>query len=128
MPVVITAFYAAILALIVTALAANVTFHRVKLGVSLGDGGKPQMLRMIRIHANTVEYVPIGVMLMALYELDRGTPAVLHAAGIGLIACRVVFAAGTWNNDAPNRLRATGITLTWIIIAALAGLNLWQIS
>ena len=127
MPVAITACYAAVLALIVTALAVNVSVHRAKLGVSLGDGGKPQMLRMIRIHGNTAEYVPIGVLLMGLYELDGGSRLALHMAGIALIAGRVAFAAGTWGNDALNPFRATGIALTWITMAALAALNLWQI-
>jgi uncharacterized membrane protein YecN with MAPEG domain len=57
----ITALYAAILAFIIVALGINVTVHRVKLGVPLGDGGNPQMLRMIRLHGNAVEYIPLAL-------------------------------------------------------------------
>ena len=39
----ITALYAGILALIVVALAINVTVHRVKLRVPLGDGGNQDL-------------------------------------------------------------------------------------
>ena len=70
MPVPITALYTAILALVVLALAANVSIHRGKLKVDIGDGDNPQMLRMIRIHGNAVEYVPIALLLMGVYELD----------------------------------------------------------
>jgi uncharacterized protein len=127
MPVAVTALYAGILALLIAALAVNVTVHRVKLRVSLGDGDKPQMQRMIRIHGNTVEYVPLGILLMGLYELDGGSPLALHAAGIALILGRLVFAAGVWTKDAPNAARAAAVTLTWLAIAALAVLNVWQI-
>ena len=68
----ITALYAGILALIVVALAVNVTVHRVKLRVPLGDGGNPDMLRMIRLHGNAVEYLPLALVLMAVYEINGG--------------------------------------------------------
>ncbi len=127
MPVAITALYAAILALLLTALAINVTVHRAKLGVLIGDGGNPTMLRIIRIHGNAVEYVPIGVLLMGLYELDGGLPLALHVAGIALIVGRLLYVWGLWNAADQNFGRATGPTITWLTIAALAVLNLWQI-
>ena len=72
MTVSLTAFYGAILGLIIVALGINVTVHRVKLKVSLGDGGNPQMLRMIRLHGNAVEYIPLAIVLMLAYELNSG--------------------------------------------------------
>ena len=127
MAVPITALYAGILGLLITALAINVTVHRAKLKVQISDGGNPQMQRMIRVHANAVEYVPLGLLLLGLYELDHGWPAVLHAAGIALIVGRVLHIAGMWNSTDVNFGRAAGPTVTWITIAALAVLNLWQI-
>jgi uncharacterized membrane protein YecN with MAPEG domain len=127
MTVPITALYAGILGLLITALAVNVTVHRAKLKVDIGDGGNAQMLRMIRVHANAVEYVPLGLLLLGLYELDQGWPAVLHAAGIALIVGRVLHVAGLWNTAGLSFGRGARVTLTWITIAALAVLNLWQI-
>jgi len=127
MPVWITALYGAILALLLTALAVNVTRTRAKLRISFGDGGNPQMMRAMRLHGNTAEYVPIGVLLMGLYELDGGLAAALHASGIALIVGRIFYVAGVWDSDAVNFGRTTGVVLTWITIAALAVLNLWQI-
>ena len=72
MPLPITAAYAAVLALLVVALGVNVTMHRVKLGVPIGDGGNAQMLRMIRLHGNAVEYIPLALVLMAIYEVNGG--------------------------------------------------------
>ena len=98
MQVSITALYAGILALIVVALAINVTVHRVKLRVPLGDGGNPQMLRMIRLHGNAAEYIPLALVLMAIYEINGGWHTALHIVGIALIAGRVLQTWGMWAN------------------------------
>lgn len=124
----LTAAYAAVLALIVVVLGINVTVHRVKLGVSLGDGGQAQMLRMIRIHGNAAEYVPLALVLMLIYELNGGLPIVLHAAGIALIAGRLLQSWGMWAVDAPNLGRGSGQSLTWAAIAALAILGAWKVA
>ena len=119
-----TALYAGILALIFLALAVNVTMHRVKLRVSLGDGGHPQMLRMIRLHGNAAEYIPFAIVLMAIYELNGGWHPALHAVGIALIAGRLIQSWGMWSTEKPGLGRRTGQGLTWLTIAALAALNL----
>jgi hypothetical protein len=64
-----TALYAGILALIAIALAINVAVHRVKLRVPIGDGGNAEMRRMIRLHGNAAEYIPLAIVLMLIYEL-----------------------------------------------------------
>jgi uncharacterized membrane protein YecN with MAPEG domain len=128
MTLTITALYAAILALIMVALAINVTIHRAKLRVPMGDGGNPQMLRMIRVHGNTVEYVPLGIVLMGILELNGGWHWALHAAGIALILARILQSWGMWSTDIAGFGRISGQSLTWITIAALAVLNLAKIA
>jgi uncharacterized membrane protein YecN with MAPEG domain len=127
MPVAITAVYAALLALLLTALAINVTVQRNKQGVLFGDGGKPAMMRAMRMHGNSVEYMPIGVLLMGLYELDHGVSWVLHAIGIALIVGRLIYVAGIRNAEGPSAGRAIGVGLTWLTIIVVAALNLWQV-
>ena len=128
MSVSITALYAGILALIVIALAVNVTVHRVKLRVPLGDGGNAQMRRMIRLHGNAAEYIPFAVLLMAIYELNAGSHTALHVIGIALIPGRVVQTWGMWATDQTNIGRQIGQSLTWLSVAALAVLNLWKLA
>jgi uncharacterized membrane protein YecN with MAPEG domain len=123
----ITGLYAGILGLIVVALGINVTVHRAKLGVALGDGGNPQMLRMIRLHGNATEYVPFGLLLMGIFEANGGLHWALHAAGIALIAARVLQSWGLWMSEMPNFGRISGQSLTWATIVVLALLNLWKI-
>jgi uncharacterized membrane protein YecN with MAPEG domain len=128
MSVAITALYAGILALIVVALAINVTMHRVKLRVALGDGGNPIMLRMIRVHANAAEYVPLALALMLAYELNGGSHTALHIIGIALIVARVLQSWNMWSTEVAGFGRRSGQSLTWLSIIALAVLNLWKVA
>jgi hypothetical protein len=127
MPISITAFYAGILGLIIVALGINVTMHRVKLSVPLGDGGNAQMLRMIRLHGNAAEYVPLAVLLMLIYEINGGWSTALHIIGIALVVGRLLQTWGMWGTENPGFGRGAGQSLTWLSIAALAALNLWKV-
>jgi hypothetical protein len=124
----ITALYAGLLTLIVVALAINVTVHRVKLRVPLGDGGNAQMLRMIRLHGNAAEYIPLAIVLMAVYEINGGWHTALHVVGIALVAGRALQTWGMWGTPNTNLGRQSGQSLTWLSIIALAVLNLWRIA
>lgn len=124
----VTAIYAGLLGLIIIALGINVTVHRVKFRISLGDGGKPEMLRMIRLHANAIEYVPLALLLTAIYEINGGWRAALHIIGIALIAGRLIQTFAMWSSDRPGAGRGIGQTLTWVSVGALALLNLAMIA
>jgi len=124
----ITALYGAILGLIVIALAINVTVHRVKLRVPLGDGGNAEMRRMIRLHGNAAEYIPLAIALMLIYELNGGAHLGLHIIGVALIAGRVAQTLGMWSTDKTNIGRQIGQSLTWLSLIALAVLNLWKLA
>jgi uncharacterized protein len=123
----VTTLYAAIPTLILVALAINVTLHRRKLKVGLGTGNNPIMLRMMRIHGNAVEYIPIAVLLMLIYELNGGAHTTLHLCGCALILGRVLHAAGLWNSDGQSVGRAIGQSLTWLTILILAVVNLLKV-
>jgi hypothetical protein len=123
----VTALYAAILTLILMALAINVTLHRRKLRVGLGDGSNPVMLRTVRMHGNAAEYIPIAVLLMLVYELNGGSHTTLHVGGCALILGRVLHAAGLWRSDGQSPGRAIGQALTWLTILALTAVNLSKV-
>ena len=124
----ITTLYGAILGLIVITLAINVTVHRVKLRVPLGDGGNAEMRRMIRLHGNAAEYIPLAIALMLIYELNGGAHLGLHIIGVALIAGRVAQTLGMWSTDKTNIGRQIGQSLTWLSLIALAVLNLWKLA
>jgi hypothetical protein len=127
MPIAVTALYAGILSFIMVALAINVTIHRARLRVPMGDGSNPVMLRMIRLHGNAVEYLPLALVLMAIYELNGGAHVLLHIAGIVLILGRVLQTWNMWSTPIAGFGRIAGQSSTWLTIAALALLNLWKL-
>ena len=72
LPLAVTAVYAAILALFLVIMAVVVIRLRRGLRVSLGDGGHASLQQAIRAHGNAAEYIPIFLVLLAVFELNRG--------------------------------------------------------
>ena len=124
MSIAVTTLYAGILALIYVALAINVTVHRGKFKVPLGDGNNPDMRRMIRVHGNAAEYIPIALLLMLILELNGGSRTILHVAGIALIVARIAQSSEMFVTEMAGMRRIAGQSITWLTIAALAVLNI----
>jgi len=122
----ITGLYTALAALLVLLLAARVVLMRNRRKVGLGDGNIPELAKAIRAHANAVEYLPIGLLLLLLLDLDQTRPSLLHLFGITLLLGRVLHAWGLSHHAGPSFGRAGGIALTWLVMLAMALLLLWQ--
>ena len=120
----ITAIYAALSGFLIIALAANVVRFRLGKHVSLGDGGHKDGNRAIRAHGNTVEYVPMALLLMALLEANGGGDTALHIYGLLLVGGRILYAYGLlFPKPSANRPRQLGVLTSWIVIVA-AGIQL----
>ena len=122
---VITALYAGLLALWFIALGAKVILGR-QSGPSLGDGGDPRMLRLMRGHANFAEYVPLIVVMMALLELGHTSVYLLHALGITLLVARLMHGYSLSFTDHHKFGRFWGSALTFLVLGVCAILCVWQ--
>ena len=76
------------------------------------------MLRMIRLHGNAVEYIPLALVLMAIYELNGGwhigAAHRRHRAGRRAACCK----PGTCGRrEIAGFGRSAGQSLTWLSIA-----------
>jgi len=118
----VTTFYAGLLALLYVALAIRVILRRRAAGVALGTGGRADLERATRVHANCAEYVPIAIALMLLVELTGSQTWPVHAAGVALLAGRALHAFGVSREPEDFRFRVTGMALTLTTILALGGL------
>ncbi len=118
MSVAITALYAAISALVILVFALNVMRARGVYRVGLGDGGNPDMQRAIRVHGNAIEYVPIALIVMLLYELMHGSPLLLHISGVCLVLGRIAHAIGVLKSSGTSSGRFIGIVGAFVAIAA----------
>lgn len=118
--------YLALALLLVLLLATRVSWLRTLRKVPLGDGGLPELAKAIRAHANAVEYLPLGLLGLAVLEWDQLAPATLHLLGTGLLAGRVLHAWGLSRHRGPSFGRAVGTLLTWLVMLAMALLLLWR--
>ena len=125
MPLTVTALYAGSLALWFLVLSYRVVGRR-RAGVSLGDGGDPGMLRVVRGHANFAEYVPLALIMLAILELSGTSPLVLHGLGLALLAGRLLhgYALSFTQQFAFGRFWGTLLTYGVLVIQALLCLHL----
>jgi uncharacterized membrane protein YecN with MAPEG domain len=113
-PPLISALYAAPLAVLAVGLGVRIALLRMRLRVGLGDGGKSELARAIRVHANLLETAPIALLMLVLAEVTAALdPAVLHGAGTALVAGRLLHAFGLSRYAGASPGRFTGMLLTW---------------
>ncbi len=115
----ITPIYAGLLALIFVALSLRVIGGRLAAGVGLGDGGDADLFRRIRVQGNFAEYAPMGLLMLAIAELQGAGPAWLNGFGTMLVAGRLAHAIGLGASPQIAPLRGGGMMLTFIAIAGL---------
>ena len=112
----ITAFYAALLALLFLALSFRTIGARRAGKVEIGDGGDKELLRRARVHANFAEYVPMALILMGAAETLALAPAMLHAIGATLLVGRIAHAYGLSQTPHIMALRVLGMVATFAAI------------
>ncbi len=122
----ITALYASILALILLWLAYNIVKFRRSEKVDIGDGGSKTGIRHIRAQANAIEYVPITLLLFAVYEINGGSFYVLHTIGALMVFARIIHPLGLVSTKGVSFGRFYGTLITWLCILALAFLNIYH--
>lgn len=127
MSVPVVALYGALNAIFNVLLAVRVSGGRMKEKVSIGGaasagGGPPKALDvLIRTHGNNAEFVPLALLLLLIAELMGGSSTILHVLGGSLFVARISHAIGM-PRRAPNVFRATGATVTSVLIV---GISVW---
>ena len=122
----ITALYAALLVAVLVCLTTRIGVLRAKTGISILDGGNDRVAVEMRRHGNFVEHVPLLIALMAIVEINEGSPVFLHVVGIALIICRVAHPLGLRHDRVQTPLRLIGAVGTSLITIALGLMALWQ--
>lgn len=116
--------YIAVNILLLVYLAFRVVSRRLPQRISIGDGGDERLALAIRVHANASEYVPAAMIgLIAMTMLGAGS-LLIHIAGGGFTAGRLIHAFGFSKNIIPAR--QLGMVLTWLSMLAIAGIILWK--
>ena len=119
----ITLGYAALLALLFSALSLVVVALRVRGNVPFGDGGDPTLLRAVRSHGNFAEWVPFAVLLVGANEALGASATWIHAWMAALLAARVLHPVGLFStlDSFVYRLgRIAGALTTWAVLTSAA--------
>ena len=112
----ITSLYGALLGLLFVGLSVRTVQLRHKLGVAVGDGDNPQLLRAMRVHANFAEYVPLCLLLVAFCEVQGASAIYLHSVLASLLLARLAHAYGVSRVHEPYRFRIFGVAITLAVL------------
>jgi len=113
-------FYAALLALLFVALSIRVVKTRRRERVAIGDGDNPRLRRIIGVHNNFAQYVPLALLLLTFVELAAAPLLLVHLLCLLLLIGRCVHAYGVSQDSENFRFRALGMRLTFAAIALAA--------
>ena len=120
-----TALYAGILGLLSIVLGVLVGRLRGADGVSVGDGGRQDILVGMRRHANFVEWTPQALLLIGLLEMNKVSVSTIHIFGCVLVVARISHAIGMRADGSNTLFRAAGAVSTVILTLVL---SVWAIS
>ena len=123
----LTPLYAGLLGLLYAVLSGRVMWWRMRSGVLTGDGPDEVGHAMVRAHANFMEFVPLGLVLILVIELGGGDLRWVHGLGSALLAARVLHAVGMWRSTGVTLGRRGGAGLTWavLLVASAVCLSLY---
>lgn len=123
----ITMLYAGVLAIWFLVLSVKVVRGRSgPNAINLGDGGNPQMLRLIRGHGNFAEYVPMILVMMALLEYGGLAAWAVHAMGATLLFARLAHGYALSFTPKFFMGRFVGASLTFLLLGIGGGLCIWR--
>ena len=117
----VTSIYAGLSGLLLLVLSLNVSRHRGRAKVSIGDGNDKALSHAIRAQGNFVEYAPLTLLLIAIAEAQGAPALAIHLLGAGLVVGRVLHAYGITRRPSVNMARMVGMILTYVtlLVAAL---------
>src|SRR5690554_2227915 len=124
----VTAVFAAVIGLLLLVLSGQVVKYRLKYRMRLGVNDDPEFEAAVRAHANLVEYAPVGLIMLAIVELNGVASGLVYRTGMALLVWRILHAWGMINGKGGRRkARMIGIWLTWLAILVAALLLLWNV-
>lgn len=119
----ITAFYAALCAVLFIVLSLQTVKARRRAKVPVGDGGDVNLLRAMRAHGHFAEYMPFLLLMMVVNE-GNGAPAwLLHGCGGLLVLFRLMHVYSLRVGEVKHgsfRFRVLGMVGTMAVLSVLA--------
>ena len=115
-----TAYMAAFLIIVQTALAASVGGYRGRNRKPIGDADDEVLARRVRRHANMTEYAPIYISVLALYELMMGQTTTVFWMALLFAIARVLHVIG-FSSSAGSHLEDVSGNRRFFLLARMLG-------
>ncbi|MBK7163221.1 MAG: MAPEG family protein [Sphingomonadales bacterium] len=130
MPVPVTAFVAAVCALLLLLTAIDTVRQRIRAQAAFGDAGNAKLICASRSHGNLAEHAPIVILLLAFLELGHAWHMGLMAVGALFLFGRVLHIWGLYlpASSKPPLPRSLGVIFTWLTLAVLSGWTLYLLA
>jgi len=110
----ITPVYLGLLSILFFWMSLRISLMRMK-GFGTDDATKDDFRRAVRSQGNAAEYMPMGLILLLVMELQGAPGGLVHLFGIALVAGRVGHFVGF--SLAPQRLLIqASIVLTYCVL------------
>lgn len=84
-----------------------------------GDADDEELRRKIRAHGNYIEYVPTGLIALALVEMAGATALLVGVLGGSFLVSRTLCALGMLIGSTP--MRGAGMILTHVMFLVSGG-------
>jgi uncharacterized membrane protein YecN with MAPEG domain len=124
----VTAFVAAVCALLLLITAIDTVRQRLRVQAAFGDHGDAKLISASRSHGNLAEYAPITILLLGLLESARANHMALMIIGAVFLIGRVAHIIGLYTPSKPGKApigRQIGVVATFATLLALGGWTLW---
>ena len=126
----VTAFVAAICALLLLFTAIDTVRHRIRAQAAFGDGsGDSKLISASRSHGNLAEHAPVVILLLGLLEMARAWHIGLMAIGAFFLFARIMHIWGLYLpvSGKPPVPRQIGVIGTWLTLLLLIVWTLWML-
>jgi uncharacterized protein len=126
----VTAFVAAICALLLLITAIDTVRQRIRAEAAFGDAGDAKLISASRSHGNLAEHAPIVILLLAFLEMSNAWHLGLMIVGALFLFGRVMHIWGLYlpMSKNPPLPRSAGVIVTWLVLAVLSGWVLYLLA
>ena len=119
----VTVVTASALVLLLSALSVNVSRLRLRYRISFSNGPHKDLEAAVRAHGNTLEQVPVFVLLVLLTEWQSAPAPWLGAVALAFVVARLLYAFAVFSRRLPLRQLAHAVSV--LLVLGLALRLLW---
>lgn len=114
------ALWAGLNLILLLVLSVRVVRARRRHGVTLGDADIPELAQAVRAFGNATEYIPAGLIGLAILAMAGAPAPLVHLSGFILFAGRLAHAVGISRSGGSSLARSVGAVMTWVAFILIA--------